>query len=56
MPNSTFNNSEIGRYIRKRIGLKEGALVSTQDLINYGRTDYTIEKLDEETFLLDLSI
>ena len=53
---STFNNSEIGRYIRKRIGLKEGALVSTQDLINYGRTDYTIEKLDEETFLLDLSI
>ncbi len=53
---STFDNSEIGKYIRNRIGIKLGNSISTKDLEKYGRTDFTIEKLDEETFLLDLSV
>ena len=53
---STYDNSELGRYIRNRIGVPLGALVTVNDLVKYGRTDYTIEKIDEETFLLDLSV
>jgi hypothetical protein len=53
---STDDNSEIGKYIRNRIGVPLGEYVKTQDLINYGRTDFTIEKLNEETYLLDLSV
>lgn len=53
---STNDNSEIGRYIRNRIGVPLGALVTVEDLEKYGRTDYTIEKIDDETFLLDFSV
>lgn len=53
---STNDNSEIGRYIRKRIGVPLGNKVTVEDLEKYGRTDYTIEKIDDETFLLDFSI
>lgn len=53
---STNDNSEIGKYIRNRIGVPLGSPVTVDDLKKYGRTDYTIEKIDEETFLLDFSI
>jgi hypothetical protein len=53
---STFDNSEIGKYIRERIGVKLGNPVLEKDLEKYGRTDFTIEKLNDETFLLDLSV
>lgn len=53
---STKDNSEIGKYIRNRIGVPLNAPVTVEDLEKYGRTDYTIEKIDEETFLLDLSV
>ena len=52
---STNDNSEIGRYIRNRIGVPLGNKVTVEDLESYGRTDYTIEKIDDETFLLDFS-
>lgn len=52
---STKDNSEIGRYIRNRIGIPLGNKVTIEDLERYGRTDYTIEKIDDETFLLDFS-
>jgi len=52
---STNNNSEIGKYIRKRIGVPLGNPVTKQDLELFGRTDYTLEKINDETFLLDLS-
>lgn len=52
---STNDNSEIGRYIRNRIGVPLGNKVTVEDLERYGRTDYTIEKIDDETFLLDFS-
>lgn len=53
---STNDNSEIGRYIRNRIGVPLGSKVKVEDLERYGRTDYTIEKIDDETFLLDFAI
>lgn len=53
---TTNNNSELGRYIRQRIGLPLGSFVTKEDLIKYGRTDFTITKINEETFLLDLSV
>ncbi len=53
---STLNNSEIGLYIRQRIGVEPGEFIDISDLENYGRTDYTIEKINDETFLLDLSL
>jgi len=53
---STLNNSEIGRYIRNRIGVPIGNPISLDDLVYYGRTDFTIEKLNEETYFLDLRV
>lgn len=53
---STKDNSEIGRYIRQRIGVPLGEPVTSDDLIKYGRTDFTIEKINSETFLLDMSL
>ena len=50
---TTQNNSLMGRYIRNRIGVAPGEYVTRQHLIEYGRTDITIEKIDEETYLLD---
>lgn len=53
---TTNDNSLIGKYIRNRIGVPLGGLVTVDDLEKYGRTDYTIEKIDDETFLLDFSV
>jgi len=49
------NNSLLGIYFRNRLGIPLGNLVTVDDLIRYGRTDYTVEKINEETFLLDFS-
>jgi hypothetical protein len=53
---STNNNSELGIYFRTRMGLPLGSFVTKQNLLDYGRTTYTLEKLDNETFLLDFSV
>lgn len=53
---STKNNSFIGSYIRKRIGLKSGEFVTREHLEKYGRTDFTLIKINDETFKFDLSI
>lgn len=52
---STNDNSELGKYFRERLGIPHGSLVTTGDLLRYGRTDYTLEKLNNETFLLDFA-
>lgn len=53
---STNDNSELGRYLRKRLNVSIGEFVNKDDLIKYGRTSFTIEKLNDETFLLDLAL
>ncbi|MBM3455874.1 MAG: NgoFVII family restriction endonuclease [Bacteroidetes bacterium] len=52
---STNDNSELGRYIRNRIGVPLGTKITVEDLERYGRTDFSIEKIDDETFLFDFS-
>ena len=52
---TTNNNSELGKYLRDRLNLDLGSFVDKEDLIRYGRTDYTLRKLDDETFFFDFS-
>ena len=50
---TTRNNSEIGAYIRSRIGVRNGEFITREHLLNYGRTDITFMKLDEDTYVMD---
>ena len=52
---TTYDNSELGLYFRRRLGVPSGEFVKTQDLVNYGRTDFYLKKIDSETFYLDFS-
>lgn len=52
---TTDNNSELGLYFRKRLGVKSGKMIFEKDLHNYGRSDFLLKKLDNETFMLDFS-
>ena len=53
---TTQNNSIIGEYIRNRIDVASGEYVTGEHLRNYGRTDITFIKIDEEHFFLDFSV
>ncbi len=53
---TTYSNSTLGKYIRKKIGIDDGSLISVEDLERYGRTDFVLSKIDEETFLFDMSV
>jgi len=52
---TTNDNSLLGKYFRNRINVELGSLVTKNDLIRYGRTDFLLKKLDDETFFLDFS-
>lgn len=47
------NNSELGIYFRKRLGVPPGAPVTLSDLDNYGRRDVDFYKLDPSTYLMN---
>ena len=47
---TTNDNSELGLYIRNRLGINSGDPITTKNLEEYGRTDFTLEKIDDETF------
>ncbi|MFA6172810.1 MAG: restriction endonuclease PLD domain-containing protein [Kiritimatiellales bacterium] len=49
------NNSLIGEYFRNRLEVPSGALVTSGHLRNYGRSDVTFLKIDDETYYLDFS-
>lgn len=51
-----LNNSSIGEYLRRRIGVSNGAFVTKQDLHAYGRTDVTFYKIDDEQYFMDFSV
>ena len=51
-----LNNSQIGEYFRRRIGVANGAFVTKQNLEDYGRTDVTFYKLDDEQYVMDFSV
>lgn len=50
-----LNNAELGRYLRKRLGVHDGAFVTRKNLDAYGRTDITFYKLDDEQYFMDFS-
>ncbi len=50
---TTENNSYLGEYIRSRIGVPSGKRVTREHLSQYGRTDVTFTKIEEETYLMD---
>lgn len=49
------NNSLLGEYFRNRLGVPNGAPVTKNDLLQYGRTDVTFYKIDDEQFYMDFS-
>lgn len=50
------DNSILGKYFRRRLGLPYGMMVCREDLERYGRTGVTISRIDQETFFLDFSV
>lgn len=50
-----MSNSLLGEYFRKRLGLSNGQIISTEDLIRYGRTDVVFAKIDDELYYMDFS-
>lgn len=50
-----LNNAHIGEYFRNRMGLPNGAFVTKQDLIDYGRTDVEFFKIDDEQYFMNFS-
>ena len=49
-------NAILGKYLRARLGLHDGEYVTKSHLDDYGRTDVTIYKEDDETYHLDFSV
>jgi hypothetical protein len=50
------NNSLIGEYFRNRLGVPNGAFVTKDDLLRYGRTTVDFYKIDDETYFMDFSV
>ena len=53
---SPNDNSIIGRYFRRRLGLQDGEYVTRAHLDAYGRTTVTMLKDDDENYYLDFSV
>lgn len=47
------NNSILGSYIRKRIGVPSGAYIETRDLARYGRDSIRLSKIHEGLYALN---
>lgn len=50
------SNARLGEYLRKRMELPNGAYIWKRDLENYGRTDVTFYKIDDEQYYMDFSV
>ena len=48
-------NSDLGEYFRNRLGVANGEHITRSILDDYGRTDVTFIRLDEETYYMDFS-
>ena len=49
------SNALLGEYFRNRLGLANGAYIHAGDLNNYGRSDVTFIKIDDEHYYMDFS-
>jgi hypothetical protein len=50
------NNSDLGRYFRKRLEVNSGCLVSLGHLLQFGRTSVDIYKISECEYFMDFSV
>lgn len=50
---STLDNSELGKYLRRRLGVPSGKFVTRQHLERYGRLDVSFYRIDPETYQMD---
>ncbi|MBS4196451.1 restriction endonuclease PLD domain-containing protein [Lederbergia citri] len=53
---SSYDNSLIGHYFRKRLGLEPGAEVKIEHLDEYGRDAVRIYKINTETYYMDFAV
>jgi len=53
---STPHKDILGRYFRNRLDLPLNRRISLQDLLDYGRTTITIERIDDLNYRLDFSV
>ena len=53
---SSQNNSLLGEYFRQRLGVPLGERVEKSHLMEYGRTDVTFYKIDDENYIMDFSV
>ena len=53
---SDQNNSTLGLYFRKRLDVPSGSPVKRQDLMQYGRTNVDLWKMDHDTFYMDFGV
>lgn len=49
------NNSTIGLYLRKRLGIANGAEITRDAILNYGKLDIDVCKVDDLHYLLNFS-
>lgn len=47
------DNSALGVWIRTKLGLVGGSLVTVKDLEQYGRTDFTLARIRSDIFVVD---
>ena len=53
---TTPKKSELGKYIRSRMGLPEGKAISYADLVTYGRTSIDVSLQGEGIYYFDFSV
>lgn len=51
--NSTEDNSLIGKYFKKKLGVPYGEPITLQHLLDYGKTYVDFYKVDDETYLIN---
>lgn len=50
-----LNNSHLGEYFRRRLGVPNGQMVTMEHFEAYGKTYVDFYKIDEETYFMDFS-
>lgn len=51
-----LNNSLLGIYFRRRLGVMSGYMVNIDHLVKYGRSSVDISKLTDSRYFLDFSV
>lgn len=47
------SNALIGEYFRNRLGVPNGAMITVEHLVDYGRSNVAFSRIDDETYYMD---